>query len=715
MGSFWQGLLLTAATLAFGRDIPAQPSIGSQLDPEENLCATCHGESDLWEKDTRRLYVSLEAMAEDVHFRSGVNCHDCHGGDPSNFEVGAAHSTQADENQPNIVPFRSPLNDVWQVCGNCHTEQKLGMLRGVHRRAETGDGQGGGRPINCSQCHGNSAHPMVSVRDSRSNVFLDKQVNVCGDCHKQELEAYKDSVHGHGLYESGLLVTAACADCHGAHGIHPASHEQSTLHATNVSATCAACHRYIEQRLARSVHGRGDGPGRKTDAAALAGEERRRPTCTDCHAGHDLALPRTDRFRLGLASRCGQCHADFSGRYAISMHGELTELGYGPAANCSDCHGAHDILPVSEPDSKLSAANRHQTCTNCHPRASRNFLDFDPHADHRDPRRNLLLFCVYTVLITLLISTFSFFALHSLFWFVRSLFDVLKNGRPKSLIPGAAAYVRFGPRHRMAHTIMVISFLGLAVTGLPLKYSHCQWAQTLAFWFGGFESTGVWHRLFGVVNIGVLVLYVFWMLRRLFPSPRHGASRIGLVFGPDSPVPTRRDLTDFLKMVRWFFGQGPKPTFERWTYWEKYDFWGAFGDIVVIGFTGLILWFPHLFCAYLPGQVLNIAKVIHSTQALLATGFVFAIHFFNTHLRPEKFPMDMSVLTGVISEEEANEERSEFFDRMRQEGRLDGLRTTVPPRPKILSVMLGGFVALAIGLGLLAGIVLPILQVLVRK
>ena len=102
----------------------------------------------------------------------------------------------------------------------------------------------------------------------------------------------------------------------------------------------------------------------------------------------------------------------------------------------------------------------------------------------------------------------------------------------------------------------------------------------------------------------------------------------------------------------WFIGLGPRPTFERWAYWEKFDFWAVWADVVMIGTTGLIIWFPNLFCSSLPGAVLNIAKVIHSTQALLATGFLFAVHFFNAHLRAEKFPAEMSVLTGLVGEEE---------------------------------------------------------------
>ena len=130
---------------------------------------------------------------------------------------------------------------------------------------------------------------------------------------------------------------------------------------------------------------------------------------------------------------------------------------------------------------------------------------------------------------------------------------------------------------------------------------------------------------------------------------------------------------------------------------------------LTVGTSGLMLWFPNLFSRFLPGEALNIAKVVHSEEALLATSFIFAIHFFGTHLRPEKFPMDMTILTGLISEEEMQEERAEFVERMRQDGRLDDLRAPIPSRGVLLVIHIGGFLALAVGLGLLVGILLAAL------
>jgi hypothetical protein len=100
--------------------------------------------------------------------------------------------------------------------------------------------------------------------------------------------------------------------------------------------------------------------------------------------------------------------------------------------------------------------------------------------------------------------------------------------------------------------------------------------------------------------------------------------------------------------------------------------------------------------------------VIHSEEALLATGFIFTIHFFNTHLRAEKFPMDMSMLTGLVTEEELKEERPELVERLKKTGSLEQYRAKTPSRTILYLTMLGGFIAVAIGLALLVGILIGV-------
>jgi cytochrome b subunit of formate dehydrogenase len=477
-----------------------------------------------------------------------------------------------------------------------------------------------------------------------------------------------------------------------------------------VATTCGKCHRFIAERLQASVHGQGKGPGKEAKRLAPGGKSRQHPTCTSCHQGHEISLAASEQFHRQLPNLCGNCHGELSNRYAMTLHGELTRLGYQPAANCYHCHDSHSILPASNPASRISPQRLLSTCQQCHPHANANFVAFDPHVDYHNPKDSPAVYWVYRVLLTLLLTTFGIFGLHSVLWLIRGVVEVFREGRPKGLVPGHTAYTRFVPMHRRAHTVLLTSFLGLALTGLPLKYSQTEWAKVLANSIGGFDATSFWHRVFALVTFTCFGIYMVRLLRQFIVGYRRGLSLLRIVFGPDSPMPNWRDVKDFFKMLRWFAGLGPKPTFERWAYYEKFDFWGACTDIIVIGSTGLILWFPNVFCAFLPGVTLNVAKVIHSTQALLATGFVFAIHFFSIHLRAEKFPADMSLLIGLVSEEEFLHERPEYFERLRREGCLEPLQATVPSKWRIRLVKLAGFAALAVGLALLVGIVLASLS-----
>lgn len=628
--------------------------------------------------------------------RQLVNCGSCH-----------PHHKMRSASDPQSLTHASHLA---AACGECHAPQHDLLRTDAHSKAGPKDSQGVGTVLSCHECHGQDVHGMLPVSDHHSPVFVNNQVEGCGRCHEKDKQSYLASVHGRGLTAAGLLQTAVCASCHGAHGILPAKNEKSLLHVTQVAATCGTCHRFIEQRLKTSVHGGESGPGGTASRPAPGGDIRRTASCTDCHQKHDAVEPGTTGFRSAMANRCGDCHAKLSQQYTLSVHGELTNLGYGPAAKCADCHGAHEIQKKSDPRSLVSSVNLGATCSKCHPGATANFLQFRPHADHHDPTGpNKIVHAVYLVLMTFLIGTFGVFGVHSILWFVRGIIDVWTHGRPKIPAPGDVAYVRFRPGHRAAHALLFTSFLGLALTGLPLKYSHIPWAQWLAELLGGFESTSTWHRIFGLVNVLCLVAYIIRLGYHLVTAAVKPATFNHVVFGPESPVPTMRDFKDFLKMIRWFVGLGPRPTFERWAYWEKFDFWGAAADIVIIGSTGLILWFPVWFCQYLPGEAVNISKVIHSTQALLATGFVFAIHFYSVFIRPEKFPMDMAMLTGMVSEEELKHERPEYYERLRREGRLEERRTVIPSRRATLLVTLGGYLAFAIGTALLVGIVVAAL------
>ena len=167
-----------------------------------------------------------------------------------------------------------------------------------------------------------------------------------------------------------------------AHGIYRAVDQRSTLNIAQVADTCGKCHRGIKERLLKSIHGTGGVLGGTAPQPAPGSKTRQLPSCTDCHEGHDILAPSSLAFREAEPNRCGNCHAAMSSLYGLSIHGQLTSLGYGPAAKLRPTVTVvHDILSPSNPASTLSPANRPHTCGQCHADARVNFVGFNPHLD----------------------------------------------------------------------------------------------------------------------------------------------------------------------------------------------------------------------------------------------------------------------------------------------------------------------------------------------
>jgi cytochrome b subunit of formate dehydrogenase len=255
-------------------------------------------------------------------------------------------------------------------------------------------------------------------------------------------------------------------------------------------------------------------------------------------------------------------------------------------------------------------------------------------------------------------------------------------------------YRRFSPVERVLHALLMLSFVGCALSGLPLIFSDKPWAATLARILGGFEGAGLVHRVCAFVMIVVFVTHVAMVFGRAIA----GGRIMGILWGPDSMVPQPQDIVDIYRNFKWFIGIGPQPQFDRWTYWEKFDYWAVFWGMFIIGGSGLLLWFPVFFANILPGWMFNIAALVHGEEALLAVGFIFTFHFFNGHLRPAKFPMDTVVFTGRISEHEMKAERRVAFDRLTREGRLAEGETSAPSLESQWFGWVVGGTALALGI-----------------
>jgi cytochrome b subunit of formate dehydrogenase len=427
------------------------------------------------------------------------------------------------------------------------------------------------------------------------------------------------------------------------------------------------------------------------------------PVCIDCHTAHEIRRVEMEAWKLEIVKECGTCHSESLRTFRDTYHGQVTSLGFTRVARCSDCHGAHEVQPARDPRSAVHPDNRVKTCQKCHLAATASFARYDPHADPKNRDRNPILYYAAWFMTLLLVSVFAFFGAHTLLWAVRTMIEK-GSGGPSHSKPreSGSYYLRFTLGQRLLHGFLILGFLGLVITGMPLLYSEAEWAISLAHTVGGFGVMGFLHRVFAILLTILFLYHVADILYRVVMRREWG-----LLWGPNSLTPQPRDIVDIYRSFLWFFGLGQRPRFGRFTYWEKFDYLAVFWGMPIIGITGFILWFDEFFARFLPGWWFNVALLVHGEEALLAAGFIFTIHYFNTHLRPEKFPMDLVIFTGRVNEVELREERPEEY-LLIQERRLSSAMADPPPVwLRNLGWIIGG-VAVAIGLTLLVLILMAL-------
>ena len=363
-------------------------------------CLRCHERADIVSsKDGHSLAVNPEDLAFSRH--SKTSCSQCH--------VGVN------------VSRRRPCETIVQKidCSACHAEVGQQYQKSTHGQLALVKDLNG---PTCKECHG--THAVKGKKDPNSVTFATNIPDLCARCHREGqkaaarytgtehriIERYTESIHGKGLLKSGLTVTATCTDCHTAHGELPRNNPESTVNPKNLPATCGQCHHGIEEQFNRSIH------------ATLVGKTNKElPVCNDCHTAHTIKRADIDAFKLDIMTKCGRCHEKIAETYFDTYHGKVSQLGYTKTAKCYDCHGAHDILPVSDSRSHLSHDNVVGTCQKCHPGATRRFAGYLTHATHHDPEKYPWLFWTFWGMTGLLLGTFVFGGVHTLLWLPRAL------------------------------------------------------------------------------------------------------------------------------------------------------------------------------------------------------------------------------------------------------------------------------------------------------
>jgi len=379
-------------------------------------CMRCHGKTDIRaSKDGRPLFVQVAELLPSRHAK--ISCSQCHSG----------------INASRVRPCETITLKV--DCASCHAEIGQQYEKSIHGRLMA---KGDPNAPTCKECHG--THKVAGKSDPQSSTFATNVPDLCARCHREGqkaaaryagiqheiIERYTESIHGKGLMKSGLTVTAMCTSCHTAHSILPKADPASSVHSANLPATCGRCHHGIEEQFEASIHSR-----------LVTKTDKELPVCNDCHTAHTIRRTDEQGFRLEIMQQCGRCHEQIAQTYFDTYHGKISQLGYTKTAKCYDCHGAHDVLPVSDPRSRLSHSNVVETCRKCHGSATRRFAGYLTHATHHDPKKYPFLFWTFWGMTSLLVGTFILGGVHTLLWLPRGL-KIRRASRMKSKPPEEA-------------------------------------------------------------------------------------------------------------------------------------------------------------------------------------------------------------------------------------------------------------------------------------
>jgi len=648
-------------------------------------CLACHGEKDLKDAAGRSLFVDAGKQKASVH--GGLACNDCHADiadyphpkHPKQVHCAACHSEEAAalpksvhsvlgatacancHGEPHAV---QPAAQVMpQQCAACHADEVRQYGQSIHAFVR---GEGDKQGAICSSCHG-PVHQILAADDPRSTVAKKNLPDTCGACHSNPdflskhqipfahpVESYRLSVHGRAVAR-GDAAAASCSDCHGSHGILPDQDARSKINRWNVPKTCGKCHTEIGKIYTQSIHGQ-----------AVARGAPDAPVCTDCHGEHIILAPQNPQSTVspGRVSTvtCGRCHGDASldARYSLpadrvptfadSYHGLESRAGGQRVANCASCHGVHNIFPSSDPRSTIYRANLAHTCGKCHAGAGKTFGIGPVHIRPESASEPLVVKWIRLFYWSTIPLAVGFMFLHHLLDFLKKL------GRKGPRTDSGEEIQRMNLHFRIAHWLVVVSFPVLVLTGFALKFPETWWAKPLLLWEGQFAFRGLVHRVAAVVLLASLGYHVVHLI-----LVRRDRAFLRAM------IPDLGDARALSRMFLYNLGLAEeRPTFSKFNYVEKVEYFAFVWGSAVMAATGFTLWFNNIALRYFPKWVSDAATALHYYEAILATLAILIWHFYTVIFDPDVYPMDRAWLTGKASADHLRHTRPEYYAELRR-------------------------------------------------
>jgi predicted CXXCH cytochrome family protein len=603
-------------------------------------CARCHGKAVLkhpFHPDINRA-VAQQRPAK-------VQCQSCHG----------THDVQS----PKTPGAKFSAARLTSDCGSCHKKAAEHFPASAHGKALAGSVKGA---PNCLTCH-RSAQLVAGSADSLT--VKQNQNKLCLACHLDNedvkartsptagfIKGYEASVHGQAL-SAGKADAANCVSCHGSHDMQRGSDATSFVNRLNVSKTCGSCHTSIASHYNASVHG-----------VEVAKGNDDSPTCTSCHGEHNIlgkASPDSRVAPLNVSAQvCQPCHesVQLSAKYGLrsdrfktftdSYHGLAGRGGALNVANCASCHSAHDIRPSSDTASSIHKSKLAVTCGKCHAGASEKFAEGSVHitlTEEEEP----ILYWVAMAYILMIVTIIGGMLVHNLLDFIKKSRHQLmvRRGLIEAEHGGHTLYLRMSLNERLQHATLVVSFITLVITGFALKFPEAWWVAPLHRNFPGvFDLRSLVHRIAGVVMVLGSLYHIYYLA--FVPRGRQLLKDL---------LPVPQDLRDVIGMIRYNLNWSTvRPKFGRFSYIEKSEYWALVWGTILMGATGVILWFDNTFMNVLTKLGWDIARTVHYYEAWLATLAIIVWHFYFVIFNPDIYPINLAFWKGTLTEREMLDE-----------------------------------------------------------
>jgi formate dehydrogenase gamma subunit len=555
-----------------------------------------------------------------------------------------------------------------------HTDAHTAYDRGFHAQAI----QGGHKAATCIDCHTRNGDmtTILAASDRTSTINRSNIAETCGRCHgdksamqgsgisERPFLSYRESVHAKAIAQ-GNVSAAVCTDCHNSHDILPASNPQSPIAKANIPLTCSKCHKSESAEFMQSIHGQ-----------AVSRGVSRSPVCTDCHGIHNIGTPVEADGITALSAiateTCAQCHQGVTltkefgvagervSSYKDSYHGLASRMGSRTVANCASCHGVHNILPSSDPKSMINAANLPHTCGQCHIGAGAKFATGKIHLTSELVAANgardigttgtRIVRWIYVPLIVLVIGGM---VIHNGLIWARKVAAKRRQARP---------IVRLSFNQRVQHWLLLTSFIALVLSGFALQYPD-SW---LAFMLGGNEYVRrIIHRIAAVIMLTVGAYHIAYLF----------LSKEGRLWLRDMLV-RGKDFKDVIGNVGYYLGASKvKPKIARFGYAEKAEYWAVVWGTLIMGLTGLMIWFKLGLFAFLPRWTIDIALAIHFYEAVLATLAIIVWHFYHVIFDPDVYPVNFAFVDGRMSEDLYRHEHELDYEQMQEKPADDNRET----------------------------------------